>query len=272
MSLLETNLPTHRTAPASQFQTLTVVALVFLAFSIAWGLVDARQVNGAAVWMKPLKFALSFAVLFATIALIERRLSQQVRDGWQLRLIGWVMAAAFLAEMAYMTYQAALGEASHFNVSTPFHRMMYEVVMGGGAVALVLGVALIGWIVQNDRTADLGSGLRAGIFLGFGMTFALTMVTAGYLSVNAGHFVGLHPEGAATLPLFGWSGVAGDLRPAHFAALHAMQALPLLGLWLDRRSNPNPVRVVRIAAVIYGGLTMAVFTQALMGLPLIPLG
>ena len=57
--------------------------------------------------MKPLKFALSFAVLFGTIALIEPRLSPKVREGWPLRVIGWVMAASFLSEMAYMTYQAA---------------------------------------------------------------------------------------------------------------------------------------------------------------------
>ena len=272
MSLSDTNMSDTRSAPSSQFVTLTVVALVALLFSVVWGFADARQVDGAAVWMKPLKFAISFAVLFGTIALIQPRLSQPVREGWALRAIGWVMAAAFLAEMAYMTYQAALGEASHFNIGTPFHRMMYEVVMGGGAIALVLSVAVIGWIVQRDRAPDLGSGLRAGIFLGFGMTFVLTMVTAGYLSINAGHFVGLHPEGAAVLPLFGWSGVTGDLRPAHFAALHAMQALPLLGLWLDRRGDRNPVRAVRIGAVLYGGLTLAVFAQALMGLPLIRLG
>ena len=272
MSLPDASISDIRSTPVSQFLTLTVVALVFLAFSIAWSLVDARQVDGAAVWMKPLKFSLSFAVLFGTIALIEPRLSPPVREGWPLRLIGWLMAAAFLAEMAYMTYQAALGEASHFNVGTPFHLFMYQVVMGGGAVALVLGVALIGWIVKRDHTADMGHGLRAGIFLGFGMTFVLTMVTAGYLSVNGGHFVGLHPEGAAVLPLFGWSGVTGDLRPAHFAALHAMQALPLLGLWLDRHRDRSTVRAVRIGAALYGGLTLAAFAQALMGLPLIPFG
>jgi hypothetical protein len=239
---------------------------------MAWGLVDARQVNGAAVWMKPLKFSLSFVVLFGTIALIEPRLSTNVRGGWPLRIIGWVMAAAFLSEMAYMTYQAALAEPSHFNVGTPFNRMMYEIVMGGGAVSLVLCVALIGWLVNLDRTADLGSGLRTGIVLGFMTSFVLTMITAGYLSTNDGHFVGLHPEGAAVLPLFGWSGATGDLRPAHFAALHAMQALPLLGLWLDRRGARDPVRSVRIGAVLYGALTFALFLQALKGLPLIPLG
>ncbi len=272
MSLLDTDLPAIRAEAPSPFRTLTVVAIVFLGLSVLWGIVDARQVDGAAVWMKPLKFSLSFAVLFGTIALIEPRLSAQVREGWPLRVIGWVMAAAFLSEMAYMTYQAALAEPSHFNVATPFNRTMYEVVMAGGAVSLVAGVALIGWIVKRDHAADLGPGLKAGISLGFTMTFGLTMITAGWLSVNGGHFVGLHPEGAAVLPLFGWSGVTGDLRPAHFAALHAMQALPLLGLWLDRRGERDPVRAVRIGAAIYGALTFAVFGQALLGLPLIPLG
>ena len=98
------------------------------------------------------------------------------------------------------------------------------------------------------------------------------MVTAGYMSANEGHHVGLHPEGGAVLPLFGWSGITGDLRPAHFAALHAMQALPLLGLWLDRRGGDGAVRTMRLAAAGYATVTLAIFAQALLGLPLIPLG
>ena len=275
MSLLDDGLPAirpgTRSSPASQFVTLTVLSVVFLAFAMLWSMVDARQVAGTAVWMKPLKFALSFLVLFGTIALIEARLSAHVRAGWPLRVIGWVMAGAFLSEMAYMTYQAALAEPSHFNVTTPFNLFMYQVVMAGGAVALVLGVALIGWIAHRDSAADLGDGLRAGIFLGFVLTFVLTVVTAGYLSVNGGHFVGLHPDGAAVLPLFGWSGATGDLRPAHFAALHAMQVLPLLGLLLDRRGDRTPVMKVGIGAALYTALTFALFAQALLGMPMIRL-
>jgi hypothetical protein len=272
MSLLETNLPAIRAEAPSQFHVLTVVSAILLAVSVAWGLVDARLIDGVPVWMKPLKFALSFVALFGTIALVERQMSPAARGGWTLKITGWVMAAAFLSEMAYMMYQGARGEASHFNVGTPFHRFMYEVVMAAGAVSLVLGVAVIGWLVKRDRAAGLGAGLREGIWLGFAATFGLTMITAGYLSVNGGHFVGLHTEDAATVPLFGWSGVTGDLRPAHFASIHAMQVLPLLGLWLDRRGEDAAVRGVRIGTVAYAVLTLALFAQALMGMPLIPLG
>jgi hypothetical protein len=120
--------------------------------------------------MKPFKFAFSFAVFFATIAVIETRLSEPVRNGWTLRIIGWIMAAAVLSEMAYMMYQAGRSEASHFNYSTPFHSIMYA-MMGVGATAIVLGGAVIGWVVKRDGNADLSPVLREGIWLGFLLTF-----------------------------------------------------------------------------------------------------
>jgi hypothetical protein len=181
--------------------TLTIVSIIFLGVALIWSLVDARQIGSADVWMKPLKFALSSVVLLETISLVEQRLSATVRSGWQLRVTGWVMAAAFLSEKAYVTHQAALAEPSHYNSSTSFHAFMYQVVMGGRAVVLVLGVAVIGWIVQRDRKADSGDVLRAGIFAGFVLTYASTMTTAGYLSANGGHFVGEHAVGAPVIPL-----------------------------------------------------------------------
>lgn len=271
MSLLDANLPAVRAEAPSQFHVLTVVSVVLLAVSAAWGIVDARLIDGVPVWLKPLKFALSFVVLFWTMALVEARLSPSWREGWTLKITGWVMAAAFLSEMAYMIYQAARAEASHFNLSTPFHEAMYT-MMGAGAVSLIAGVAVLGWAARRDGAAAMGPGLREGVWLGFASTFVLTFIVAGYLSSTGGHFVGLHPEGAPTVPLMGWSGVTGDLRPAHFASIHAMQALPLLGLWLDRRGRADAVRAVRIGAVAYAALTLALFAQALMGMPLVPLG
>jgi hypothetical protein len=61
----------------------------------------------------------------------------------------------------------------------------------------------------------------------------------------------------------------GDLRPAHFLALHAMQVLPLAGLWMDRRGIA--VAKMRLVALAYVALTAAVFAQALAGVPLIRL-
>jgi hypothetical protein len=156
---------------------------------------------------------------------------------------------------------------SHFSVQTPFTALMYT-LMGIGAVALVLGIGAIGGLAWRDRAARFGPALRLGVGLGFGLSALLTLAVAGYLGGNGSHFVGTPSPGAAALPWLGWSLEVGDLRPAHFLALHAMQALPLLGLWLDRRGGASPRRMWAAAAA-YAGVTAAVFVQALLGLPLL---
>ncbi|MEO0542232.1 MAG: hypothetical protein AAFY99_00325 [Pseudomonadota bacterium] len=272
MALLDGTVAPANDNPPTQFETLTVVAAVLVVLTGAWGFFDERTIEGALVWMKPFKFAVSFVALFATIALVERQLSEPVRTGWLLYLTGIVMAAAFLAEMAYIIFQAAQAEASHFNFATPFNEFMYTVVMAAGAVALVAAVGFIGFLAKRDKQANLSPALRESIWLGFLSSFVLTLIVAGYMSGSGSHFVGVHPQGAPTLPLIGWSGVTGDLRPAHFLSLHAMQALPLLALWLDQRNADHAERTVRIAAGGYALVTLAIFAIALAGLPLVPMG
>jgi hypothetical protein len=84
-----------------------------------------------------------------------------------------------------------------------------------------------------------------------------------------GRYVGVHPDGGAVIPLMGWSAVVGDLRPSHFLALHAMQALPLAAWALGGRGG---VRAVRAVAAVWVALTLAVYAQAVAGLPLVALG
>jgi len=254
---------------AGTLWALTGFAVALLAGFAAAGALDARTFQGANVWLKPAKFALSFVVLFATIALVVERLSAPVREGRTLRLTLAAMTIAFWAEMAYIGGQAGRGAASHFNVDTPAAALLYS-LMGLGAVTLVVGIGIVGWLAWRDQDAALGPGLRRGVFLGFVLSMAATLITAGVLSSNGSHFVGTPSSGAPVMPLLGWSGEVGDLRPAHFLALHAMQVLPLLGLWLDRRGQVAG-RWLTFATTAYALLTAAVFVQALMGLPLVRL-
>lgn len=272
MPLLDIAPASAPVASRSPYEVLTVVSLVLLGLTVLWAFSEPRLIDGVPVWLKPAKFLLSFAVLFGTLALIEPRLSTELRGSFRYNAVAAIMAAAFIAEMAYIIYQAARGEASHFNDSTPFHAVMYYTVMATGAVALVASIGVIGWWVRRDTGADLGPALRDGIWIGFALSFVLTMIVAGTMSSGSGHFVGTHPEGAPVIPGLGWSGVTGDLRPAHFLSLHAMQALPLLGLWLDRQNDAPSLAVIWIAGLIYAIATLAVFAQALMGMPLVRLG
>ena len=255
-------------APTRPMVILTAMSLAFLTICLLWIGFDSRMIDGTAVWAKPLKFSISFAVLFATMALVEPYFSPDWRKGRMFAGIAVAMALSMLLEMLYMIFQAAQGQASHFNTSSQFTGLMYT-LMGVGAVTLVIGVGLVGWAALRDKAASFGPGLRAGVALGFILSFGLTMITAGTMSSMAGHFIGTPAPGAAVFPLMGWSASVGDLRPAHFVALHAMQVLPLLGLWIDRRGKAP--RWVAIAALAYVVITAGLFAQALMGLPVIRL-
>ncbi|KQR76872.1 hypothetical protein [Rhizobium sp. Leaf341] len=264
--------PDGRRAPShAQMPALTCVALALLVLSLLWGMVESRALPGGdPVWLKPAKFALSFALTFGTLALVQARLSAGWAQSLTLRVTEAVMTAAFSLEMIYLTYQAARGEASHFNFSDAFHIQMYQ-LMGVGAVLLMLGIGVFGIVVLRDRDVCLSPSLRLAIGVGFLLTLVLTLLTAGVLGANGGHLVGTPPSEATNWPLLGWSGTVGDLRPAHFLALHAMQALPLYVLWRERTAGPLSRRHVVVAALGWTALTLLVFVQALSGRPIFPL-
>ena len=248
------------------FTQLTATAMALLVLTLLWSVADPRLLDGVPVWMKPAKFSLSFVVHFGTLALIVAALSPALRQSRLIAIAGAVMAVAFLAEMGYLFFQAAQAQHSHFNVDTTFHFVAYQ-VMGIGAVLLIAMPVLVAHVARRETT--LGPNTRQGIWWGALLSLGLTLVVAGYLSNGAGHYVGTPSPDAATLPLFGWSAEVGDLRPAHFLSLHALQVLPLVGLWADRNGRSGPV--IPVAAALYGIATTAVFVQALMGLPLIRL-
>ncbi|MDZ7906481.1 MAG: hypothetical protein U5N55_12435 [Cypionkella sp.] len=253
---------------AKQYWALTGFAMAMMAAGLIWAAFEARQFQETLVWIKPFKFALSFVVLFATLAWVTARLSAAAQSARALKWTVAIMAAAFWFEMIYIAAQAAQGLGSHYNLGDWYHQIMYG-LMGLGAVSLVVGTALVGWVALRDTDARLGSDLRFGVGVGFILSCVLTLITAGALSSMAGHFVGTPPAGAAVIPLFGWSAAVGDLRPAHFLALHAMQAIPLLAWIVQGRSMARGWIIGGAAA--YTALTMALFVQALMGLPMVRL-
>jgi hypothetical protein len=250
---------------ARQLWFLTGISVAMLLIGSIWGVFEVRRYQDALVWIKPFKFALSFVVYFATLALVVARMSA---DGRLMRGTIAVLAAAFWFEMIYITLQAAQGQGSHYNTGDAYHAVMYS-MMGLGAVALVLGVAVIGVQVMRDTGARLSADLRWGIGVGFILSTVLTLITAATLSSMSGHFVGTPSAGAAVIPFFGWSASVGDLRPSHFAALHAIQVIPLLAFWVSGRKTARAWLIG--GAVIYAAVTMALYAQAMMGLPLVRL-
>lgn len=262
---------------AAQAQRLGISCAAFMLAlippTLLAGLLDARQLNGVNVWIKPLHFQLSLALYFATLALLLPLLAPARRQARQTRWAMLAAAAAGVMEIAYIMIQAARGRLSHFNIETPLEAALYP-LMGLGAVTLVAVAFLYGLAIARQRGGGGGPGLRGGAALGLILGSAATLVIAGLMSAGVadgpGHWVGGMRSDAAGLPLLGWSTTGGDLRVPHFFATHAMQALPLAGLAADRFAPGRALAAVRIAAVGWGALTAAAFAQALMGLPFLP--
>ena len=243
---------------------LTTLCALLLIVTLIWGQFDQRKLDGVAVWVKPAKFSVSFLIHFATLAIIVDVMSPENKKLRIVAGVGWLLAAVFSAEMTYLFFQAAQAQHSHFNETTSFHSAMYS-LMGVGAVVLVALPVVIAWHAKRDIA--FGSATQSGIWWGAIISFVLTVIVGGYLGGNGSHFIGVQSNPELVLPLFGWSSEVGDLRPAHFMSLHALQFFPLIGLWADR--TDKGIITLWIAAFIYLTLTVALFIQALFGQPLI---
>lgn len=277
------------TAAPHRFTTLERLGWTGLALAGLFGvglLVDPRTLDGAPLWLKPAKFAVSMGLYGLTFAWILRHLT-----GWPrvARVAAVVTSTAFVIEMVLIAGQAARGESSHFNVTSLLNGAIYS-AMGAaiGLQTLASAAATVALFRQAFADRALGWALRLGMLitvLGASTGGLMTQPTRAQLAqvqatgvmTRAGqHSVG-GEDGGPGLPGTGWSLAHGDLRVPHFLGLHAMQVLPLAALWLARRRGrdrlaavadrrmSSDTRVIVTAAVSYASLFALLLAQALSG-------
>jgi hypothetical protein len=241
----------HGEAALMLFASLLVAALLPMAVGLAF---DERTLRGASVWLKPMKFALSLAVLAWTTAFFASHVQASKRRA--LAVVRWTLIGAALFEFGYIALQAALGEGSHYNVGDPLHGALYT-LMGLGALLLTGTQARLAWLVARHARPGLDPAYRLAVVVGLAFAFVLGTASGVPLSM-------LQPPDANTLPLVGWH-LWGDLRPAHFVGLHAEQALPLLGAWLAARRHPRSRGVVIGASLAWVALFVLLMALGLAG-------
>lgn len=259
----------------------TVAMAALAVFSLGGLFLDDRTVVGDPVWMKPLKFALSFIAYSLSAAwLLSRLPAAKARRGHRL---GSALALISAVEMVLIVGQAARGRRSHFNGETVLDAVAFQ-AMGALAGLIWLVSLAIAVLTLRKRMPDraLGLALRAGFGLALvGMILAVHMTAAPGQADPATDSLGAHtvgaPDGGSGMPVIGWSLEGGDMRIPHFLGLHALQLLPLL-LWvLDLLAPRWPRlreatvrhRLVRTAAVAASGALALVTWQALRGQPLL---
>ncbi|VVJ24447.1 Uncharacterised protein [Amycolatopsis camponoti] len=256
--------------------TLGVVAVL----CVAAMLLDQRTLEGAPIWAKPFKFAVSGALYFLTWSWLVSLLPRFRRTAnWLTNFLVLI----FAAEYVLLVVQAARGRASHFNNATALDAGIYS-VMAKMIIGLWVATFALTVLVMVTKVEDRASfwAVRAGavvslggISLGVLMTSPTARQLAQWQTGGKPDMVGAHTVGLADggpgLPILGWSTVAGDLRIPHFVGMHALQALPLLALALAAlaprfarlRDDAVRARLVLVGAAGYAGLTALVTWQAL---------
>jgi hypothetical protein len=269
--------PSSNVGNAAYAVTLATMLFCVAFLPVTWAsyLMDERLVNGINVWIKPLKFQLSLAVHFLTLALMFNLLTERARNFRHVRWALYAAAASCVFEIVYITLQSARGRASHFNLETEIESVLY-MVMGVGSLLLTLAPIVLGIQIWRNGRPDIGAGLKRGAILGLVLGGIATIVTAGFMSssfiVETGRWMNGVRNDANGIPLMGWSGTGGDLRVSHFFALHLMQALPVLGLMADRWAKGRENTVVFAGVAVWLALVTGTFVQALNGNPFIAWG
>ncbi|WP_103501827.1 hypothetical protein, partial [Streptomyces sp. SM14] len=215
---------------------LFTVAMAALAvFSAAGLVVDGRTVNGDPVWLKPLKFALSFGVYGLSAAWLLSLLPASRTGRPAGARTGAALALCSFLEVALVVFQAARGTRSHFNGDTAFDAAVFN-TMAALAGGIWLASAAVAVLVLRHRVPDpaLTLAIRAGLLIALaGMAIAFPM-GGGAQHDPATASLGAHtvgaPDSPGGLPVTGWSLEGGDLRVPHFLGMHALQLLPLV-LW-----------------------------------------
>ena len=234
-------------------RTLAITGLFFLACALPTGvlaIIDQRTLDGFNVWLKPLKFQVSITFFLVTLACMTSFTRAGFRRSFWGRATVWTAVSTSVFEIAWITYQAGMGERSHYNQDGAFGSGMYT-AMGVAAVALSLTPVSIAVATMTNRTLDAAARVaRWGLCLG---AFASLVGAAGVgmmLGAEPAHYPTPDSPGDPRVPIAGWSTTEGDLRIAHFIGLHALQGLFVMGLALCAiKANP---RLAKAALAIIG--------------------
>lgn len=249
-------------------RVLSLFGMVLLAAMIpasTAALLDPRTLGGVDVWAKPLRFLAAMGLYALTLAWLIGELPAERRHTRLMRATVGALLVTGIFEAVYITWQGALGQASHFNTDTPFHAAMF-VLMGIAALlftATSLPVAQQLW----RHGGAMAPAYRLGAMLGLVLTFVAGAGVGIAISAHGGPLVGA--AAGPGLPLVGWSTTGGDLRVAHFLGVHAQQVLPVVGLCLARVGGRGATTLIGLCGAAYAGLVIAAVMQAYAGAPLI---
>lgn len=242
--------------------------VVLFALSVPAYLLDKRTILGINPWIKPIKFEVSVILFCLTVAALLSALGRMGRwEHWRLA-IAWGIGIAMIFENTIIALQSARGVRSHMNFTTLFNGVAFG-IMGLFILltTILLGILLILFLITET---GLPRPVTVGICLGLAIALAGSVEGSLMVTHYKAHTVGA-PDGGPGLPFVNWSTQHGDLRVAHFLALHALQFFPLAGWLFARTSLTGWAQVAGTVAFacVYATVATLLFMQAIRGRPLL---
>lgn len=237
------NLDVTAMSPVSRF-LVVYGALMWLACGLTYfiSLSDMRTLREVGVWVKPMKFMAATALFAWTTVLLTEWVNPPLAHRPAYTRICTLLVVTSLFEVAYITYQASQGAASHYNTSDPWHAVMFG-LMGIGAVGLTASQGWLAWEIWKAREADPLPVTTWGVIMGLALTFVLSTISGFLLG-------GIQPPAGSGLPLVGWH-LDKDIRPAHFLGVHAQQLIPLWAIFVDRFLRNYSIQALAAGSSLY---------------------
>ena len=254
-----------RREPRFAAATVICIALAFPTL-IAYAL-DDRLYQDINIWTKPLKFALSAAMYLGTLAWFAGWMKWETSQTTWYRWFSRIVVTATFLELAWVYGAAANGVGSHYNTGSALMGALYGIA-GMVVMIMMLAAPVYAVTIARNQRLKLDKGFRLSVIVGLWLTFVLTVFVASYLASQPNHFVGGNLSDAEGGLLFGWARDGGDLRAAHFFALHAMHFIPAAGLvaaWILAEGQRR-LAVVGFS-ILFSAFTLYVFAEAVAGKP-----
>lgn len=226
---------------------IAAVIMVILSFAVP------QEFGGTNAWYKPIKFALSTFILSWSVGWYSGYLAPSNT----LTVVYWVIIVTLAFEVIYIAWQAGRGQASHFNLSTPFYTFMYS-LMAIAATVATFAVGYVGIQFFSETTVELPASYLWAIRFGF-ILFVIFSLQGFVMGSRLAHSIG-GPDGSGGIPFLNWSLSYGDLRVAHFIGMHALQVLPIVAWYLFKSMG-----MTLTVSALYAALAVFVLIQALRG-------
>ncbi len=231
---------------------------------------DGALINGELLWIKPLKFSISFVLYGASLIFISQFLIGSKR---LLRVTSIAALTGSIIELGAISMQASRAVPSATVFDSPVDSALWfavKLAIMPVAFAIVAMFCLL--LKQANLPRVLGSSICWAALLSIvGFIPGLLMLlpesmqhafAAQSLAPGLSHVV-------STVPYLGWSKSGGDLRVAHFVGLHALQILPLIGYAISKCCASLSLRrqtsLVSISGFTYFGIIILLTAQALTG-------